>query len=132
MEVFQKNYLNSFRFHNFEKTVGNMDKQAKDRNLSFLKAINLVFYVNKLFGSIPHSLSVYFEKNKLAFSLLGNIHTVIGVVVYTYLFHITIHPTLFNAFALKEGKTFYSACEYNNFIHSRIDISFSKTKRHSP
>lgn len=67
------------------------EKPSVDKKNSrhlILESINFLFYVSKVFGMVPYSMSDYITKRRLKVSQLGNILCVVSCIHYAVQYHV--------------------------------------------
>ena len=74
-------------------------------NMNFTEAISYIFYVTKLFGLIPYSLSQYRQHKILVSSYFGNILSIASLGVYVFYYHYVVTQTYFDGNPFDSGKT---------------------------
>lgn len=73
--------------------VYNLTKQ-KPLPLSASSSITFLFYISKLFGLAPYSISDYISKKKLEISPFGNVFCIISCIFYALLYHFMMTDTM--------------------------------------
>ncbi|XP_031626251.1 gustatory receptor for bitter taste 66a [Contarinia nasturtii] len=76
---------------------------AEKSNLNFSEAISYIFYVTKIFGLIPYSISQYHQHKILFSSIFGNIQSLGSLIVYVFCYHYVVTQTYFTNKAFDSG-----------------------------
>lgn len=63
-------------------------------NSSTFSSINFLFYISKLYGLIPYSLSDYISNFKFEISPFGNVFCIFSCVTYSILYHIMMTDSM--------------------------------------
>lgn len=73
------------------------EKKSPDRKISknpILESLCVLFYISKVLGMIPYSLSDYVTKKQLKLSQLGNIFCILSCVHYVVQYHFLTESTM--------------------------------------
>lgn len=73
-------------------------------NLSFVKSLSALFYVSKIFGIIPYSVTEFYRNKKLSTSILGNVYSILMLVIYINLYHFVATSPYFDGTAFTSGE----------------------------
>lgn len=84
-----------------KKASASVDK--KNSRAPILEALNFLFYISKLFGMIPYSLSDYIRKKQFKLSQLGNIFCVIACIHISIQYHFLTAATTLSEDSNKIG-----------------------------
>ncbi|XP_055311260.1 gustatory receptor for bitter taste 66a isoform X2 [Sitodiplosis mosellana] len=76
---------------------------AVKSNMNFSEAISYIFYVTKLFGLIPYSLSQYRQHKILVSSYFGNILSIAALGAYVFYYHYVVTQTYFDGNPFNSG-----------------------------
>lgn len=69
---------------------------AVKSNMNFTEAISYIFYVTKLFGLIPYSLSRFRLHKVLVSSVFGNLLSIASLIAYVFFYHYVVTQTYFD------------------------------------
>lgn len=70
----------------------------------FLEAINFLFYSTKVLGITPYSMKEFYRNRTISISMLGNIYSLVCLVIYIALHHFSVTAVYFNGKIFETGK----------------------------
>lgn len=100
-----RNYFHKVNINTRETNLS--PQMAEKRKLTFIDALSYLFYVTKIFGLIPYSLTKYRQHKILVNSVSGNILSLLSLVLYVFLYHDIVSQTYFDGKGFDSGKEVY-------------------------
>lgn len=84
-------------------------------HLKFTETLRYMFYVTKFFGLIPYSLSSYRRQKIFESSFLGNLQSILFLIVYIVSYHFSVAQIYFDGQKFDSGKKKINKIEKINF-----------------
>lgn len=108
------------RFVEKKVKIKEKKKMAGKSKLNFIEALSYIFYVTKIFGLIPYSISSYRNQKLLTSSFIGNLQSIIWLISYIFFYHATVSQIYFNRNPFDSG---------NNTNHSQNEFQLFRTEK---
>lgn len=83
--------------------------------IEFIKSLNYLFYVSKVFGLVCYTYVDYYRNKVLVNTILGNVWSVMSLVVFGCVYHYIVAGIYFDGKSLDSGENF--PIFFGNFLN---------------